>query len=278
LIRVFSFLWMLTNWLSCVSNLSMTGEKIFEIIVRSHARSLYSFLAQIFLQIVVLEREYRNLGFRKIMKIMSPTSFETVTRTHARVPQSIPRWMFHHFEEVGLSKTLENIVELGRPTCSEIATRPLASWLLYSFLTRIFLQMVILEKEHRRQGREMNIVQIVKIVDKVVENLTRERWIPIDYVKSWNYFENYGHKTGGMGCIDLDKSNPVYLVGSYCKNRVRIIRIKWGRWCEIWIHIRIEKIVIVEFYFTNNHKQKRKSKQQKKRKEKIKTKPILRLI
>ena len=53
-----------------------------------------------------------------------------------------------------------------------------------------------------------------------------------------------------MGCIDSDKSNPVYLVGSYCKKSVRIIRNKWGR-CEIWIHIRTEIIVIVEFHFTN---------------------------
>ena len=63
----------------------MTGQKIFEIVVRSHARFLYSFLAQIFLQIVVLERECKNLGFEKIIKIVSPTSFEIVARTHARV-------------------------------------------------------------------------------------------------------------------------------------------------------------------------------------------------
>ena len=36
-------------------------------------------------------------------------------------------------------------------------------------------------------------------------------------MKSENYFENYGCKTGGMGCIDSDMSNPVYLVSSYCK-------------------------------------------------------------
>ena len=34
--------------------------------------------------------------------------------------------------------------------------------------------------------------------DKSVENWTRESWIPIDFVKSWNYFENYGHKIRGM--------------------------------------------------------------------------------
>ena len=63
----------------------------------------------------------------------------------------------------------------------------------------------------------MNIVKIVKIMDKEFEKLTRGRWIPIDSVKSWNYFENYSHKIVGMGCIDSDKANPVYLVGSYCE-------------------------------------------------------------
>ena len=51
------------------------------------------------------------------------------------------------------------------------------------------------------------------------------------------------------------------------KSRVEIIRTKYGH-CEIWIHIRIERIVVIEFLFTNNHKQKRKSKQQTKRKKK----------
>jgi len=70
-----------------------------------------------------------------------------------------------------------------------------------------------------------------------------------------------------MGCINSDKSNPVYLVGSYCKKQVGIIRIKWGR-CEVCIHIKIERIVVIGFHFTNNHKQKRKSKQTNKKKEK----------
>jgi len=91
---------------------------------------------------------------------------------------------------------------------------------------------VVLEKEYRKQNWGMNIVKIMKIVNKMVENLTRGRCIPIDFVKCGNYFENYGHKIGGMGCIDSDKSNLVYLVGSYYKNRVGIIRIKWDR-CEV---------------------------------------------
>ena len=51
------------------------------------------------------------------------------------------------------------------------------------------------------------------------------------------------------------------------KHRVGIIRIEWS-WCEIWIHVRIERIIIVEFHITNNHKQKRKIKQQTKKKRK----------
>ena len=50
---------------------------------------------------VVLERECRNLSFGKIVKIMSPTSFEIVARIHAKVLYSCPRLMFGHFEEVG---------------------------------------------------------------------------------------------------------------------------------------------------------------------------------
>ena len=76
-----------------------------------------------------------------------------------------------------------------------------------------------LEKEYRKRNQGMNIVRFMDKVDTVgkeVKNLTRERWIPIDSVKSWNYFENYSYKIVSMGCIDSDKSNPVYLVGSYC--------------------------------------------------------------
>ena len=71
---------------------------------------------------------------------------------------------------------------------------------------------MVKEKEYRKQNWGM---KIVKIVDKVVKNLTWGMWIPIDFVTSENYFRNYGYNIGGMGCIDSDKSNPVYLVGSY---------------------------------------------------------------
>ena len=40
------------------------------------------------------------------------------------------------------------------------------------FSSTKFLQLVVLEKEYRKQNWRMNIVKIVKIMDKVVENLT----------------------------------------------------------------------------------------------------------
>ena len=51
-------------------------------------------------------------------------------------------------------------------------------------------------------------------------------------MKSGNYFRNYGYKTEGMGCIDSDKSNPVYLVGSYYEKPGWNYPKKWVR-CEI---------------------------------------------
>ena len=102
---------------------------------------------------------------------------------------------------------------------SFVGTQAWLVQLLYFFLTQIFLQWEVLEKEYRMQNWEMDIVKLVDKMDtrdKEVKNLTRGRWIPIKSVKSENYFENYGYKTGGVGCIDSDKSNPVYLVGSYC--------------------------------------------------------------
>ena len=70
--------------------------------------------------------------------------------------------MVFYFELVELSINLRNIVELRRP---EIFVRP-PVWLLYSFLTQIFLQWVGLEKKYRKQNQGMNIVKIVDKVDK----------------------------------------------------------------------------------------------------------------
>ena len=58
-----------------------------------------------------------------------------------------------------------------------------------------------------------NIVDKVDKEDKLVENWTRGRRIPMDSVMSWNYCENYGHKMGDMGYTHSDKTTPAHLVG-----------------------------------------------------------------
>ena len=80
-----------------------------------------------------------EICFGNCGEIVSPSDFEIVARTHARVPFSFSRQMVVYYEEVELSKTLENIVELEMPSFSEIVARPLVGWLLYSFLIQISL-------------------------------------------------------------------------------------------------------------------------------------------
>ena len=53
------------------------------------------------------------------MKIVSLKSLEIVARIYARVLYSYSRLMVDHFEKVGLSMIVENIMKLGRPTFSE---------------------------------------------------------------------------------------------------------------------------------------------------------------
>ena len=84
----------------------------------------------------------------------------------------------------------------------------------------------------------------------------------------------------GLGCVsgevifglrkggEIPTLSCIWLV-HIGKNRVGIILNKWS-WCEIWIHIRIERIVIVEFHFTNNHKKNENANKQIKRKKKSK--------
>ena len=98
-----------------------------------------------------------KICFENCGEIVSPSDL-IVVRTHARIPYSFPRQMVGHYKEVELSKTLENIVELERPTFSEVVARPLVNRLLYSFLTQIFLQLVVPEKEYRKRNWRMNIM------------------------------------------------------------------------------------------------------------------------
>ena len=73
-----------------------------------------------FLQLDGLKKKYVKLGSKKMV---SPTCFENIARTHARVPYLFPGWMVVHFESVRLekmSKTLENLIEIMSPTYFEI--------------------------------------------------------------------------------------------------------------------------------------------------------------
>ena len=97
--------------------------------------------------------EKMKICFENYGEIVSPFDL-IVFRTHA---YSFSRLMVFYFELVGLSMNLGNSVDLGRLTISEIFIWPPA-WLLYSFLARIFFQLVVLRKEYRKQNRGMNIV------------------------------------------------------------------------------------------------------------------------
>jgi len=92
--------------------------------------------------------------------------------------------MVVHYENVELSKILENTVELERQMVFEVVAQLSVNWLLYSFATQIFLQMEVQKKEYMKWTREMNIVDKMNMVDKEFENLTRGTGIPNDSVKS----------------------------------------------------------------------------------------------
>ena len=54
-----------------------------------------------------------------------------------------------------------------------------------------------------------------KIMEKTVDHMTQGRYISTDSMKSGDDFTNFGHHCGDGKNIELDKTNPIYLVGSY---------------------------------------------------------------
>jgi len=91
-----------------------------------------------------------KVGFEKYDEVVSPSDLAIVTQTHARVSYSFSRWMVVHFASVRLEKmsmTLEILVEMMSPTYFEIVAL-FHKRLPNSFLTQIFLQLDVLEKEH----------------------------------------------------------------------------------------------------------------------------------
>jgi len=57
--------------------------------VQALARFLYSFLDMMYLQVVILEKECRDLGFENFVKNVSPKCFEIDAQTHASIPYSV---------------------------------------------------------------------------------------------------------------------------------------------------------------------------------------------
>ena len=82
-----------------------------------------------------------KVGFENYGKVVSPSYFAIVTRTHARVRYSFLGWMVVYFESVRLKKmsmTLENFVEIMSPIYFEIVVL-FHKRLPNSFLAQIFL-------------------------------------------------------------------------------------------------------------------------------------------
>ena len=133
----------------------------FVIVVRTHARLPYSFSGWIFLQLHVLKKKHVKLGSEKMM---SPTYFEIVAIFYKRLPNALLAQILLQLDV--LEKEYMEF-DLGR-----IVNCATQAWLPYSFPNRIFLRLAEQEKEYMNQNLEMNIV---KIVDKVVENLNQGR-------------------------------------------------------------------------------------------------------
>ena len=95
----------------------------------------------------------------------------------------------------------ENFVELLGLSSFGIVVRTQAR-LSNSFLTRIFFQMVVMKKEYMKLN-----------VRKEVNFMTRGNCNPTDSVKSCDDYSNLVHNIGTRAYVDLDKTNPAYLIG-----------------------------------------------------------------
>ena len=70
-----------------------------------------------------------------------------------------------------------------------------------------------------------------------------------------------------MGHIESDKSNPAYMVSSCCTQPGWIYPSQM-RSGEICIHIRVEKIVVIEIHITIHKKEKQTNREKRKKRKK----------
>jgi len=114
--------------------------------------------------VIKLEKMSMKVGFLNFGETVSPSDFVIVARIHA---YSFPGLMVFCFELKMMSMNL-----VFRMIVSQAYFVGTQAWLPCSFIGWIFLQLDILKKKYVQQNPGMNIM---KIVDKVAENLTRGR-------------------------------------------------------------------------------------------------------
>ena len=89
---------------------------------------------------------------------------------------------------MGMKLDFEKIVKIVSRPYFEFVVGTQAR-LLYAFLTRIFLRLVVLEKEYMKRKN---------IEEKVFENMALGMHVPSSFMKTCVDFANFGHKTGDM--------------------------------------------------------------------------------
>jgi len=75
----------------------------------------------------------------------------------------------------------------------------------------LFFQVTVHQLVEKKKMKK----DLRKIVEKMFEILAREAY-PYGLHEGLDDFDNFGHKTGGMGYIDSDKTNTAYYVDSCC--------------------------------------------------------------
>ena len=126
--------------------------------------------------------------------------------------------------------------------------------------------MVEQKKEDMVPNRGMNIVEGGWKFDS-------GEVIPIDSVKSWNYFENYDHKIESVGHIESNNPNLAYMMVHVVHIQVEDIRVNEAR-VKYGFILGLKKLLLLKSIsqFTKRKQtNKQTNKQIKKKKKKKKT-------
>jgi len=143
----------------------------FAIVAWTHSRVPYSspVLMVAHFESVRLKKMSRTL--ENLVEMMSPTYFEIIAHFHKRLPNAFLAQILLQLDVLEKKHMEFDLGRIANCTNFEFVVGTQA-WLLYSFSNWIFLRLVEQRKEDMKQNQGMNIV---KVVDKMVENLTRGR-------------------------------------------------------------------------------------------------------